>query len=71
MNNETKQFELTESEKAILNLIAEGMSSRTIAKVLYVSENTIETHRRNMMRKAGTPNMAALVRVAVKQGIVI
>lgn len=53
-----------------MGLIAEGLSSKSIAKTLFISENTVETHRRNMLRKAGVNNTAALLKIAIKSGMV-
>lgn len=61
---------LSKREGTILGLIAEGLSSKSIAKTLFISENTVETHRRNMLRKAGVNNTAALLKIAIKSGMV-
>ncbi len=60
---------LTHKEKEILQLIAEGYSSKQIAKHFTLSLNTIHVHRNNMMRKLGIHKQAELVRYALKEGI--
>ena len=60
---------LTPKEKAILQLIAEGYSSKQIAKHFTLSLNTIHVHRNNIMRKLGIHKQAELVRYALKEGI--
>lgn len=60
---------LTPKEKEILQLIAEGYSSKQIAKHFTLSLNTIHVHRNNMMRKLGIHKQAELVRYALKEGI--
>jgi two-component system nitrate/nitrite response regulator NarL len=59
---------LTERELEILALIANGKTSRTIARKLGIAVRTVETHRANMMAKLDLDNAAALVRYAVEHG---
>ncbi len=60
---------LTSKEKEVLQLIAEGYSSKQIAKHFTLSLNTIHVHRNNIMRKLGIHKQAELVRYALKEGI--
>ncbi|MGB2578727.1 two-component system NarL family response regulator [Elusimicrobium simillimum] len=60
---------LTPKEKQILQLIAEGYSSKEIAKEFGLSLNTIHVHRNNIMRKLDIHKQAELVRYAIKEGI--
>jgi DNA-binding NarL/FixJ family response regulator len=55
---------LTNREKQVLNLIVEEYTTREIAKELFVSDCTIETHRLNIISKLGVKNTAGLVREA-------
>ncbi len=55
---------LTRREKEVLKMIAEGKTSIEIAKELFVSPLTIETHRRNLMQKFDAKNVAALMKLA-------
>lgn len=63
-----KMQELSKREKEILNMIAQGLSSRDIASQLYISENTVETHRRNLFTKLHANNMADLMVKAIARG---
>lgn len=60
---------LTPKEKEVLQLIAEGYSSKQIAKNFNLSLNTIHVHRNNIMKKLGIHKQAELVRYAIKEGI--
>lgn len=59
---------LTGRELEILALIADGKTSRAIARKLGITVRTVETHRANMMAKLDVDNAAALVRYAVEHG---
>lgn len=59
----------TGRELEILQLISVGMTSYEIGKSLHITLTTVESHRKNMMRKAGTSNMFALLRYAFTHGI--
>ena len=62
--NESKQSNksaLTKREKEILLCIAEGLSSKQIAEKLFISENTVSNHRKNMLAKTGAKSSAELV----------
>jgi DNA-binding NarL/FixJ family response regulator len=60
------RYQLTEREKEVLLLIAEGMNNAAIAKKLFVARRTIDTHRQNLMRKLDVHNTAGLVRIAIE-----
>ncbi|MEP6894484.1 MAG: response regulator transcription factor [Chloroflexota bacterium] len=57
-------------EKEILQLIAEEHTSTEIAKLLFISEKTVEKHRASLMEKLNVRNLAGLVRIAVKHRLV-
>lgn len=59
---------LSERELDILQLMSYGFTSRAIADRLCLSENTIEYHRKRMMRKLATDNMVELILRAQRQG---
>ena len=61
---------LSPREKEILQLIAEEYTSSEIAKMLIISEKTVEKHRANLMEKLNVRNLAGLVRFAVKYRLV-
>lgn len=62
---------LTQRETEILALVADGLTSKTIAAQLGVSVLTIDTHRANLMTKLGVKNVAGLVVFAVQSGIFV
>jgi DNA-binding NarL/FixJ family response regulator len=61
---------LSDREIEILRLIAEGLPSKDIAERLFVSQNTIEFHRKRIMRKLGVTNMAQLVKEGFAKGYI-
>lgn len=60
---------LTRREKEVLNLIIEELTTLEIAKKLFVSIKTIESHRTNLLQKVGAKNSAGLVRIALEKGL--
>jgi DNA-binding NarL/FixJ family response regulator len=56
-------------EREVLQLLAEGKRSPQIAAALHVATSTVETHRRNIMRKLGVHSVAELTKYAIRQGI--
>lgn len=60
---------LTPREREVLQLIAEGKSTKVIAKELYVSAKTIEWHRSQLMKKLGVQSVAELVKYAISEGL--
>ena len=61
---------LTEREREIMRLLAEGKSNKEVADVLRVSVRTAETHRANILRKLNLDSVAALVRYAVRNKVI-
>jgi two-component system, NarL family, response regulator NreC len=61
---------LTEREREVLQLLAEGKSNKEAAGILSLSPYTVETHRTNLMQKLGLHNTAEIVLYAVRKGIV-
>jgi len=61
---------LTEREREVLQLLAEGKSNKEAAVVLNLSPYTVETHRTNMMQKLGIHNTAEIVLYAVRKGVI-
>ncbi len=61
---------LTDRELQIVGLIAEGYTNSQIAAVLYISNHTVNTHRKNIMKKLGVNNTAGIVMYAVKTDLV-
>ena len=61
--------ELTPREREVLQLVAEGHTTKKIASKLNVSAKTIETHRRNIMAKLNIDSVAELTKYAIREGI--
>ena len=61
---------LTEREIEVLVLISEGLTNVQIAEKLFLSNHTVNTHRKNIMQKLGVNNTASIVMYAVKSGFV-
>lgn len=61
---------LTGREREVIQLLAEGKTSKEVAVALHLSVKTAETHRTNLMRKLGLHSVADLTRYAVRNGIV-
>ena len=61
---------LTDRERQVLQLIAEGKTSKEIASALKVSVKTVDAHRQQIMDKLNIHTIAGLTRYAIKQGIV-
>ncbi len=69
-NTEMRSDLLTGREREVLQLVAEGKTSKEIASVLDVSVKTAETHRANIMNKLDIHETAGLVRYAIRHGMV-
>jgi two-component system response regulator NreC len=61
---------LTEREREILKLIAEGLTSREIANALYISQKTVQGHRTKIMEKLDLHNRTELIKYAMRKGLV-
>ncbi len=69
-NDDTSVFALlTEREREVLQLIAEGNSTAQIAERLHLSVKTIETHRQKIMEKLKIRNVAELTKYAIREGL--
>jgi len=60
---------LSPREREVLQLLAEGLSSPQIGKRLCVATTTVDTHRRNVMRKLGIHSVADLTKYAIREGL--
>ena len=65
----SQQIELSKREREVLQLIAEGKSTREIAATLYVSVKTVETHRKQIMDKLDIHSIAELTKYAIREGV--
>lgn len=61
---------LTGREREVFQLIAEGKTNRKIAQILGLSVKTVDTHRAHLMRKLQIHDQTALVKMAIRKGIV-
>ena len=59
---------LTIREREVLKLIAEGITNKEIADLLFISVRTVEHHRANIMRKLNIKNTAHLIKYAIRKG---
>ena len=60
---------LTEREREVLQLLAEGHSTREIAEQLYMSPKTVATHREHLMEKLHIRSIAGLTKYAILEGL--
>lgn len=73
--NSNKKFETTQDiislrEKEVLRLIAKGYSSKEIADQLFITQNTVERHRKNMIARTGAKDTTALVHICKRVGVI-
>jgi len=61
---------LTDREREMLKLVAEGYTAKEIADMLVISLRTVETHKTNLMKKLNIHNKADLIRFAIRKGII-
>jgi DNA-binding NarL/FixJ family response regulator len=62
---------LTDREKEVLQLLAEGRSNKEVATLLDLGVSTVETHRANLMQKLNLHNTAEIVLYAVRKGLIV
>jgi DNA-binding NarL/FixJ family response regulator len=62
--------DLTPREREVVQLVAEGRSSKEVAQLLSISVKTVESHRTNIMRKLRIRSVGQLVRYAVRNGLI-
>ena len=78
VNNKVSKFDdkfvrkhkLTKRELEILQLIGQALSNKEIAKELFISDQTVSVHRKNIMRKLNVSNTAGLIRVAYTHSLI-
>ena len=61
--------QLSSREREVLQLLAEGKTTKQIAGELFISSKTVETHRTNIMKKLNIHTLADLVKLAVREGL--
>lgn len=64
------KIELTPREKEILKLICESYTTKQIAEALFISANTVESHRKNLLAKTGSKNSIGLVKFAYENQLI-
>jgi len=69
-DDDTAFSKLTAREREVLQLLAEGKSTKEIAFDLGISARTVDVHRKNLMDKLGLDSVAALTRYAIREGLV-
>jgi len=65
-----RKLALTRREVDIIRCIAREMTTKQIAETLFISEHTVMTHRKNLLRKIDAKNVAGLVKFASDQGLI-
>lgn len=60
---------LTEREREIIALLAKGMSSKQISAQLFISKNTVDNHRQNLLKKLGATSTAGIIHQALERGM--
>jgi DNA-binding NarL/FixJ family response regulator len=65
----TRYDTLTDREREVLHLVMEGLRNADVGRRLAISPRTVEVHRAAVMRKLGVKNLAALVRYAIRSGL--
>lgn len=63
-------FKLSDRENEIIRLIVRGKTSREIANILFISEETVKTHRKNIFKKLKIHHVTELMTFAMQQGII-
>jgi DNA-binding NarL/FixJ family response regulator len=70
-NSSVESVSLTHREKEVLQLLAREFTNEAIAKELKISFRTVETHRKNMMQKTKSHNLAGLLKFAYREGLIV
>ena len=63
-------FNFSSREMQVLSLVKDGLTTREIADILDLAEDTVEGHRRNMIKKSGARNMIVVVYAAQSYGLI-
>lgn len=69
MDKDAKWENITERELEVLDLLSRGFSSREIAEKLFISPHTVEYHRRLLLKKTESKNIAELIGNAYRMGV--
>lgn len=68
--NTVNTDQLSSREKEIIKCVSEGMNTKAISGVLFISEHTVKTHRRNIMHKLNVKTSAELIKLALDKGLI-
>jgi DNA-binding NarL/FixJ family response regulator len=71
IDNKSRLPVLTRREQEVLKLVAEGLTNPEISQQLFISIDTVDTHRKNLYAKLNVKNTAQLIRYAIEQGILL
>ena len=63
-------IKISNREKEIIQLIADGLSTHEIGEKLFLSSHTVNTHRKNILGKLNVKNSAGVIRYGIQTGIV-
>lgn len=66
----TKEYPLSEREVEIIRKLGDGLTSSQISDVLFISEHTVKTHRKNILKKLDLHSSSELIQYALNQGII-
>lgn len=69
LNDNINSNELSDREKEVLQLIAEGKPTKNIADLLFISNKTVESHRKNIMTKLDLHTIPELTKYAIRSGL--
>ncbi len=70
IDRENSYDRLTDREHEVLQLVAEGFSSKEVAEQLHISVKTVGVHRTNLMEKLNVHNLAELIKYAIRRGVI-
>ncbi|MBK6622450.1 MAG: helix-turn-helix transcriptional regulator [Saprospirales bacterium] len=62
-------MQISARELEILRLLSEGLSSKQVGGILHISTHTVDTHRRNLLKRSGAKNLLELAVICVKKGV--
>jgi len=65
-----RKYRLTKRELQVLQLISQALSNKEIAKELFISDQTVSVHRKNIMKKLKVSNTAGLIKVAYEHSLI-
>lgn len=70
VEDEADRYHLTDRQREVLQLVAEGHTNTEIAEFLHLSTKTVMSHRANLYQRLGTSNLADVIRIAIKMNLI-